>query len=72
MGLRDICSLRDVADIVADLEAVLGKQFPCRLQVLRAARQDRDLGAGVGKLPRDGEANALAAAGDDGDSGLSS
>ena len=57
----------DVADIVADLEAILGQQFPRGLQVGGAARQHRDLGAGGGKLPCDREPEALAAAGDDGD-----
>ena len=70
MRLGNIGSLRDVADIVANLEAVLGEQLPRRLQVGRAAREDRDPGAGVGKPPRHRQPNALAAAGDDGNSVL--
>ena len=67
MRLGNVGSLGDVADIVADLEAVLREQFPRGLQVGRAAREDRDLGARGGELPCNRKPNALAAAGDDGD-----
>ena len=48
----------------------LPSSSPRRLQIGCAAREARDLGAGGGELPRDSETNALAAAGDDGDSVL--
>ena len=66
MGLGNFGCRRDVADIVADRETVLGEFFPRCLQILLTARQDRDLGAGLGKPPRHCEPQALAAAGDDG------
>ena len=66
MGLGNLRSFRDVADIVADLDAVLGEQLARGFEVLGAARQNCDLGAGPGKAPRDGEPDTLAAAGDGG------
>ena len=68
MRLGDVGSLGDVADIVADLNAILREQLPRRLQVGGAAREDRHFGPGGGELPCNREPKALAAAGDDGDS----
>jgi hypothetical protein len=67
VGAGDVRGPGDVADVVANLEAILGQQFPRRLQIRRAPRKDRDLGAGLGESPRHCDADPLAAARDDGD-----
>jgi len=66
MGFQNIRSLRDVADIVANLDAVPGEVLPRGFQVFRAPRQHRDLGARLGKSPHHRKSDPLAAAGDDG------
>ena len=70
VGFGNIGGLRDVADIVANLDAVLGEALACGLQVRRAARQHRDLGARLGKSPGHRKPDPLAAAGDDGNAVL--
>ena len=67
VGRGNIGSFGDVANVIVNLMPVLGELLPRRLQVLRAARKDRDVRAGPGKPARHREPNALAAAGDDGD-----
>src|SRR6478752_4812465 len=70
MCLGNVRRLRDVADIVGNLEALLAKFLPRGLQVGRAAREDRHFGARARKSPRDRDPDALAAAGDYSDSVL--
>jgi hypothetical protein len=65
--LGNVRGFRHVAGIVADFDAVPGQQFACGLQVGRAAREDRDLRTRGGKLPRNRQPKALAAASDGGD-----
>ena len=59
--------LRYVADIVANLQTVFRELFPRGLQIGRPAREDCHLSAGGRKLPRDGEPDSLAAAGNGSD-----
>src|ERR1700752_1043304 len=49
-----------------NLKAIFRELLACRLQVTRAARQDGDPGAGLGEAAGHRDADALAAAGDDG------
>jgi hypothetical protein len=67
VGVGDVRGPGDVANVVANLEIILGQPLPRRLQIRWAPREDRDLGAGLGEPARHRDADPLAAAGDDGD-----
>ncbi len=69
IGPADFVRLGHVAGESGDF--ALGGRFdrpPCRFQRRGVARQDGDIGAGRGEARRHGEAEPLAAAGDEGGS----